>query len=58
MSEELGKIEKPLAEDFMKGRKLYFVPLVYSGKEAEAEYQEKCNKYWEQSENQMEVQLK
>ena len=30
MSEELGKIEKPLAEDFKAGRKLYFVPLVFS----------------------------
>ena len=54
MSEELGKIEKPLAEEFKTGRKLYFVPLIYQGKKAEAEYQEKCNKYWEQLENQME----
>jgi hypothetical protein len=59
MSEELGKIEKPLSEDFKAGRKLYFVPLIYLGKEAEAEYQEKCNKYWEQLENQMgELELK
>jgi len=54
MPEELGKIEKPLAEGFKMGRKLYFAPLIYLGKEAEAEYQEKCNKYWEQLENQME----
>lgn len=54
MSEELGKIEKPLAEEFKTGRKLYFVPLIYQGKKAEAEYQEKCNKYWEQLENQIE----
>lgn len=54
MSEELGKIEKPSAEEFKTGRKLYFVPLVYPEKKAEAEYQEKCNKYWEQLENQME----
>ena len=54
MSEELGKIERPPVEEFKAGRKLYFVPLVYPGKDAEAEYQEKCNKYWEQLENQME----
>ena len=54
MSEELGKIEKPLAEEFKKGIKLYFVPLVYQGKKAEAEYQEKYNKYWTQLENQLE----
>ncbi len=59
MSEKLGKIEKPLAEGFKTGRKLYFVPLVYLGEKAEAEYQEKCNKYWEQLENQMgELELK
>lgn len=59
MSEELGKIEKPLTDGFKTGRKLYFVPLVYLGKKAEAEYEEKCNKYWEQLENQMgELELK
>jgi len=35
------------------GRKLYFVPLVYPGKEAQAEFVEKCNKYWGEVENQM-----
>lgn len=53
MSEELGKIEKPLAEEFKKGRKLYFIPLVYCGKEPEPEYLEKFNRYWEQVEEQM-----
>lgn len=53
MSEELGKIEKPLAEEFKRGRKLYFVPLVYCGGESSAEYLEKYNKYWNQVENQM-----
>ena len=59
MSEELGKIEKPLVDEFKTGRKLYFVPLVYQGKEAEAEYLEKFNHYWEQLENQIgELELK
>ena len=53
MSEELGKIEKPLAEGFKKGRKLCFVPLIYCGKESPAEYVEKYNTYWSQVENQM-----
>lgn len=48
MSEELGKVEKPLAEEFKRGRKLYFVPLMYCEKEPQAEYLEKFNKYWNQ----------
>jgi len=53
MSEELGKIEKPPVENFKTGRRLYFVPFVPSRKDAQTEYLEKCNKYWEQVENQM-----
>jgi hypothetical protein len=53
MSRELGKIEKPSAEEFKKGRKLYFVPLVYCEKEPPAEYLEKFNNYWDQVENQV-----
>lgn len=53
MAKKLGKIEKPSAEEFKKGRKLYFVPLLYYGKESPTEYQEKFNKYWGQVENQM-----
>ena len=53
MAEELGKIEKPLAEEFKEGRKLYFIPLIYCGTEPQAEYLEKFNKYWNQVENQM-----
>jgi hypothetical protein len=50
MSEELGKIEKPVAEGYKKKRKLYFVPLFYTGGDAPAEYQEKLTRYWEQVE--------
>jgi len=53
MSQELGKIEKPPAEEFKKGRKLYFVPLIYCEKEPQAEYLEKFNSYWNQVEDQM-----
>ena len=48
MAEQLGKIEKPEAEDFTSKRKLYLVPLIFSGEEAPADYVEKFNLYWEQ----------
>ncbi len=48
MAEELGKIEKPLAADFKRGRKLYLVPLIYSRPESPAEYLEKYHRYWQQ----------
>jgi len=50
---KIAKIEKPSVEEFKKGRKLYFVPLIYCGTEAEAEYLERYNKYWSQVENQL-----
>ncbi len=59
MAEELGKIEKPSVEGFKKGRKLYFVPLIYRGEEIPEEYLEKFDKYWEQVEKQItELELK
>ena len=39
--EKVGEIPKPAAEDFKKGRRLFFVPLIYGGKESPAEYLEK-----------------
>ena len=54
MSEELGKIEKPAAEAFEKGRKLYFIPLIYCSDESPEEYLEKYNRYWEQVTKQIE----
>ena len=53
MSEELGKIEKPSAEEFKRGRKLYFIPLVYCSRESSAEYVALYDKYWNQIENQV-----
>lgn len=50
---KLGKIEKPLAEGFKTGRKLYFIPLIYSVEGAEADYLGKFNEYWNQVENQV-----
>jgi hypothetical protein len=51
MSEKLGKMQKPLAEEFKRGRNLYFIPLIYSSKESPQEYLEKFNEYWDQVEN-------
>jgi len=48
MTEQLGKIEKPEAEHFVGKRKLYLVPLIFSGEDAPPEYVEKFNLYWEQ----------
>ena len=53
MAEELGKIEKPPVEEFKKGRKLYFVPLLYRGENPPEEYLEKFNRFWEQVEKQI-----
>jgi hypothetical protein len=50
MAEELGKIEKPPAEDFKKGRKLIFVPVIYPGEGLPEDYIQKFNRYWEQVE--------
>jgi hypothetical protein len=54
MGEELGKIEKMPAEDYRKGRKLFFVPLVYSGTDMPAEFTEIFERYWNQVEKQIE----
>jgi len=48
MAEQLGKIEKPEAEQFTSKRKLYLVPLIFRGENAPAEYVEKFNLYWQQ----------
>ena len=53
MTEELGKIQKPSVEDFKKGRKLYFVPLISSVGEEDIELDLKIGKYWEQVESQL-----
>ncbi|MCX7912779.1 MAG: hypothetical protein N2506_07480 [Dehalococcoidales bacterium] len=48
MAEELGRIEKPPVSSFKKGRRLYFVPLVYSGKDLPGEFFNRLDRYWEQ----------
>jgi hypothetical protein len=53
MSEPLGKLERPEAERFRKGRKLYLVPLVYCGEEAPQEFRDRCDGYWQQAAGQL-----
>lgn len=54
MGEELGKIEKMPAEGYRKGRKLFFIPLVYSGTDMPAEFTEIFERYWGQVAKQIE----
>lgn len=53
MAEELGKIERPSVEKFKTGRKLFFIPLLYSGENTPEEYLEIYKKYWEQIKKQL-----
>jgi len=48
MAEQVGKIEKPFAEPFRQGKKLYLVPLVFLNEAAPEEYKEKYHRYWQQ----------
>jgi len=48
MAEQLGKIEKPRAEPFRRGKKLYLVPLIYLNEDSPLGYRERCNRYWRQ----------
>ncbi len=48
MAEELGKIEKPAAEQFKTGRKLFFIPLLAGGESLPDDYKQKLEKYWKQ----------
>ena len=54
MGEELGRIEKMPAEGYRKGRKLFFIPLVYSGADMPVDFTEIFERYWDQAEKQIE----
>lgn len=49
MGEQLGKIEKPAAEEFEHKRKLFLVPLLYSNEDAPEDYKSRIERYWEQA---------
>lgn len=48
MAEQIGRIEKPSAERFKQGKKLYLIPLMYANKNAPPEFKEKVARYWQQ----------
>ncbi len=48
MTDEIGKVEKPEAQQFEGKRKLYLVPLIYSFEGAPADYTDKYTLYWKQ----------
>ena len=50
---KLGKMEKPAADDFKAGRKLFFVPLIFTPGKPEPHLQELIEKYWQQSQEQV-----
>jgi hypothetical protein len=53
MTEELGKIEKPPVSSFKEGRKLFFLPVVYSGENAPQGLNELTDRYWQQAARQL-----
>ncbi len=53
MAKKLGKIEKPPVEKYSKGRRLLFVPLLFSPPEPEDDFVEKARKYWDEVEAQV-----
>lgn len=53
MSEKLGEIEKPSVEEYRSGRKLLFVPLIFTPAEPQADFLELVNRYWSQVEAQV-----
>lgn len=53
MSEQLGKIEKPSADEYKAGRKLYFVPLIFTPVNPKPGLGELVNKYWGHIETQI-----
>ncbi len=46
MSSELGRIEKPEAQQFEGQRKIYLVPLVFSPSKPSQEFADLYEKYW------------
>jgi len=53
MSEPLAKVERPEVGSFSGHRKLFVVFLVYSHESAPAEYNQRCEHYWQQVDEQL-----
>lgn len=48
MAKKIGRVEKPAADKFKKGRKLFFIPLIFAPFKPEPDYMKLLDKYWEQ----------
>jgi len=48
MTKQIGRIEKPTAERFKQGKKIYLIPLMYTNKNAPPEFNKKVACYWQQ----------
>jgi hypothetical protein len=55
MTKPIGRIEKPRTSQFRGKRKVFVIPMLYTGKTAPEEYAEKYSRYWEQVEDQLEA---
>ncbi|MDY6911076.1 MAG: hypothetical protein SVM79_01775 [Chloroflexota bacterium] len=53
MAEEIGRIEKPSVDDYVGGRKLILVPLIFSGQDAPKDFQERYERYWQEAKHQI-----
>ena len=53
MAKKLGKVKKPSAKKFEKGRKLFFLPLILTPEKASPDLQALLDKYWQQSQEQI-----
>lgn len=50
---ELGKIEKPAAEEFRAGKNIFFIPLIFNSHDLPGEYNDICKLYWKQVDEQI-----
>ena len=53
MSQQLGKLEKPSASKFRTGRKLFFVPLIFTPLQPDPALSELVDRYWDQVQGQV-----
>jgi len=53
MAKKLGKVTKPAASKFKKGRKLFFIPLIFTPIQPEADLTALLDKYWQQTQAQV-----
>jgi hypothetical protein len=53
MVKKLGKVQKPSVKEFEKGRKLFFLPLVFTPAKPAPDFKELLDKYWQQARGQI-----